>query len=233
LFAFVVLVATAPAVDKSETPAPTLRWAEGQPGCTFSSDSDGKYRYGLWTEDFGITLAVDSQELEKSHRRTEPIFALLVTIRYRGKDSLPVEPGQANLEFVKHYHDAHEALDPDALSAKLQDDIDALARETEKKAHKHPEKKEEAEAEFRAEQKNIAEMIEFLGSRSLRSATLGSGNPEISGWLFFPSKSKWINDWKKQEEFVLRFPLAGRTVEFPFELPPSQGEFLLRERPEK
>src|ERR1700674_1130161 len=71
------------APDKAST---ALRWEEGQPGCTFSRDDDGKYRYGFWTADFGIVMAVDSQELEKARRRTQPIFALL-TVHYRGKDS--------------------------------------------------------------------------------------------------------------------------------------------------
>src|ERR1700732_4369119 len=78
----------------------TSRWEEGQPGCTFSRDDDGKYRYGFWTGDFGVVLAVDSQELEKARRRTQPIFALLLTVHYRGKDSLDIIPDKVSLEFV-------------------------------------------------------------------------------------------------------------------------------------
>ena len=85
----------------------TFRWEEGAPGCTFSRDDDGKYRYGFWTSDFGIVLAVDSQELEKVRRRAQPMFAVLLTVHYRGKDSLDVAPGKITLEFVKHYHDVH------------------------------------------------------------------------------------------------------------------------------
>jgi len=48
---------------------PAVRWDEGRPGCTFSRGNDGRSYYGLWYEDAGITLAVDSQELEKVHRR--------------------------------------------------------------------------------------------------------------------------------------------------------------------
>src|SRR5271167_215985 len=108
--------ATSPGQDK--TPAiSTLRWEEGQPGCTFSRDDDGKYRYGLWTADFGIVLAVDSQELEKARRRAQPILALQLTVHDRGKDSLEVAPGKITLEFVKHYHDAHSTLDPDTLAS--------------------------------------------------------------------------------------------------------------------
>jgi len=92
-----------------------LRWEEGRPGCTFSRDDDGKYRYGFWSGDFGVVLAVDSQELEKVRRRAQPIFALLLTVHYRGKDSLDVVPGKIALEFVKHYHDVQSTLDPDSL----------------------------------------------------------------------------------------------------------------------
>jgi hypothetical protein len=60
--------ATLRSPDKAQA-APTLRWEVGRLGCTFSRDDDGKYRYGLWTADFGIILAVDSQELEKVRRR--------------------------------------------------------------------------------------------------------------------------------------------------------------------
>jgi hypothetical protein len=32
---------------------------------------------------------------------------------------------------------------------------------------------------------------------------------------------------------VLRVPLGNRIVEFPFSLPPSEGDLILRRRPEK
>ena len=86
-------LSTTAAADKGDDTS-TLRWAEGEPGCTFSRDDDGKYRYGFWTDDYGVVLAVDSQELEKARRRPDPIFALQLTIHYRGKDSLDVIPDQ-------------------------------------------------------------------------------------------------------------------------------------------
>jgi hypothetical protein len=221
--------ATLPGPDKA---APTLRWEEGQPGCTFSRDDDGKYRYGFWTADFGIVLAVDSQELEKARRRGQAMFAVLLTMHYRGKDSVDVVPGRITLEFVKHYHDAHPALDPDSLATKQQNDTDALAEETEREIRKHPEKKEQQEAKLTAGQKDTADMIEFLKTSSLRAITLDSGHPEASGWVLFSTKSKWIDDLQKQEEFVLRVPFGNRIVEFPFSLPPSEGDLILRRRPE-
>jgi len=37
--------------------SPTVRWSETQPGCTFSTSEDGKYRYGLWSGDVGINFS--------------------------------------------------------------------------------------------------------------------------------------------------------------------------------
>jgi hypothetical protein len=219
-----------PGPDKTPV-TPALRWEEGQPGCTFSRDDDGKYRYGFWTADFGIVLAVDSQELEKARRRGQAMFAVLLTMHYRGKDSVDVAPGKITLEFVKHY-DVHPALHPDSLATKQQSDADALAQETEREIRKHPEKKEEKETLLAARQKDAAEMIEFLRTRSLRAITLDTGHPETSGWVLFSSKSKWIDGLQKQEEFVLRVPFGNRIVEFPFSLPPSEGDLILRRRPE-
>jgi hypothetical protein len=219
-----------PGPDKTPV-TPALRWEEGQPGCTFSRDDDGKYRYGFWTADFGIVLGVDSQELEKARRRGQAMFAVLLTMHYRGKDSVDVAPGKITLEFVKHY-DVHPALHPDSLATKQQSDADALAQETEREIRKHPEKKEEKETLLAARQKDAAEMIEFLRTRSLRAITLDTGHPETSGWVLFSSKSKWIDGLQKQEEFVLRVPFGNRIVEFPFSLPPSEGDLILRRRPE-
>jgi hypothetical protein len=217
--------------DKTQAPQ-TLRWEEGAAGCTFSRDDDGKYRYGLWAADFGIILAVDSQELEKARRRAQPMFAVLLSVHYRGQDSLEVTPGKVTLEFVKHYHDVHAALDPDNLAARQQTDADAFEEETGREIRKHPEKKDEKEVMLAARQKDAAEMIEFLKSRSLRAMTLRSGHPDASGWMLFSTKSKWIEDLQKQEEFVLRVPVGDRVVEFPFSLPPSEGDLILRRRPE-
>ncbi len=44
-------VSTTAVADKNADTS-TLRWAEGEPGCTFSRDDDGKYRYGFWTADY-------------------------------------------------------------------------------------------------------------------------------------------------------------------------------------
>ena len=165
-------------------------------------------------------------------RRAQPIFALQLTAHYRGNDSFDIAPGKITLEFVKHYHDVHSSLDPDGLASKERNDTDTLATETEREIRKHPEKKEEKEGLLAVRQKDAAEMIKFLNTRYLRAVRLEPGNPEASGWVLFSTKSKWIGDLQKQEEFVLRVPLAGRVVEFPFSLPPSEGDLILRRRPE-
>jgi hypothetical protein len=225
------LLPAAWAIPLRDSPAiPTLRWAEGQPGCTFSADDDGRYRYGLWTSDFGVVLAVDSQELQKAGHRTEPIFELLLTLRYRGNGSLSLDPRVITLEFVKHSRDLHSALDPAELEARFQADSVRFANATEHDVQKHPEKKNQLESSLQEHQQNIAEMVQFLEARSLRTLRLDSAHPEGSGWVYFSASSKWIGDWKKQEEFLLRIPLTNQTIEFPFALPPSQDDLLLRRR---
>jgi hypothetical protein len=224
------LAATAWA-EKKEPVLPVLRWSEGLPGCTFSADDDGRYRYGLWTDDLGIVLAVDSQELQKSMLRTFPVFAALLTLHYRGQDSRSLKPENVSLEFVKHSHDVQTAIDPGDLATKFWNDGANFAAETEQEIQKHPEKRVEKEIVLQAHQKNVGEMLEFVKTRGLREIKLDPGRPEGDGWVFFSARSKWVGDWNKQEEFVLRISLPEKTVEFPFLLPPSRGDFLLRRRP--
>ena len=207
-----------------------LRWAEGEPGCTFSADEDGLYRYGLWTDKFGIIMAVDADELRKANSRTEPTFELLLTVSYRGKDSLAVSPDGMSLEFVKHDHDRHTALDPGDLTAKLQVDTEVFSKRAQRQIRNDPKKKKAEEAALQELEKSIERTIEFVKTEGLIPTQLDASHSEVSGWVFFSAKSKWIGDWKQQEEFVLRVPLANRIVEFPFALPPSKGDLILRRR---
>jgi len=217
---------------KDKTPAPALRWAEGAAGCTFSRDEDGKYRYSLWTSDYGVILAVDSQELEKVHRRVEPFFSVEITVRYRGKGSLELVPGKATLEFVRHYKVIQSSLDPESFAQKTQNDADERVHEAQREIEKHPERKEEREKFLQTYQKEISEFLDFLTKRSLTAATLDPSNPAASGWLMFSTQSKWIGSWKKPEQFVLRLPMPGGGLEFPFALPAEQGDLILRRRPQ-
>jgi hypothetical protein len=214
--------------DKKQIPA--VRWAEGNPGCTFARGDDGKYRYGLWSDDVGIVMAVDSQELEKVHRRHQLFFALLLTVRYRGPGALDVATDNISLQFLKHFQVMQTALDPDNFSEKVQRDADTLNDQTAREVEKHPEQKEQKEALVRAFLKDSAELQEFVGKNSLRPTRLSTGKDETSGWVLFSTDSKWIARWKKQEEFVLRVPIAGKMFEFPFRLPLKPGETILRKR---
>jgi hypothetical protein len=215
---------------KNKNRIPAVRWVEGDPGCTFSRGDDGRYRYGLWSDDVGIVMAVDSQELEKVHRRHQLFFALLLTVRYRGQASLEVATDNISLEFRKHFQVIETALDPDNFSDKVQSDADVLNDETARQVEKHPEQKEQKEALVRAFLKDSTELQEFVGKNSLRPTRLSPGKNETSGWVLFSTDSKWIGRWKKQEEFVLRVPIAGKVFEFPFRLPPKPGETILRKR---
>jgi hypothetical protein len=215
---------------KEKTMLPAVRWQEGNPGCTFARGDDGKYRYGMWSDDVGIVMAVDSQELEKVHRRHQLFFALLLTVRYRGQGALDVSTDYISLQFMKHFQVKQPALDPDDFSDKVQNDADTLNDETARQVEKHPEQKEQKEALVRAFLKDSTELQEFVGKNSLRATRLGAGNNETSGWVLFSTESKWIGKWKKQEEFVLRVPVAGKVFEFPFRLPLKPGETILRKR---
>ena len=215
----------------AKTPAaPVVRWSEGALGCTFSRSADGRYQYGLWSDDIGVILAVDSQELEKVRRRHELFFSVALTVRYRGTASLDVNPGNITLEFVKHFKVVQTSLNADDFSQKVQNDADEFDHQIAREVEKHPEEKEAKQATMRNFQKDTAELLEFLSKNTLKAAHLDSGNREAVGWVLFSTESKWISGWKKQEEFVLRVPLDGKVFEFPFKLPPKQGELLLRQR---
>lgn len=208
-----------------------VRWNEQQPGCTFSRGDDGKYRYGMWSGDIGVVLAVDAREVQIIRHRIEPIFGVFLTTRYRGSAKLDETPDAITLQFMKHFKVVKGSLDPDDYIQKIQSDADALEDETRREVTKHPQQKQEREARLQLYQKSANELIEFLGRDSLKPATLSADYPETSGWVFFSTESKWLGGWKAQEEFVLRIPIAGDLFEFPFKLPPEPGELLLQKRP--
>jgi hypothetical protein len=216
--------------DKKNKAGPIIvRWDEAQPGCTFTRSDEGKYRYGLWSGDLGIVLAVDAREVQIIRHRIEPILGVMMTIRYRGT-GVDTDPGTITLQFMKHSKVVQPALDPDDYAQKIQSDADALDDEARRALAKHPEEKQVREARLQDYQKSVSELIEFLTKNSMRPAHLDPGNPEANGWVFFNTNNKWIGGWKAQEEFVLRLPLDGKIFEFPFRLPPSKGEVLLRKR---
>jgi hypothetical protein len=225
---FALLVGSASAKDKRSMPI--VRWVEGQPGCTFSLDDDGKYRFGMWSDDLGVVLAVDSQEIQKvRHHGIEPLFGVALKFLYRGQQSV-LTPDSATLEFVKHKHIIHRSFNPDALSTRLQDNADAANDQTERELRKHPERKQEKEALLAAFEKDVAAMQEFLRGHNLRAVQLDPGTREAEGWLFFSTRDKWIAGLKDQEEFVLRIPYGKTNFEFPFRLPMNERDLVLRKR---
>jgi len=208
----------------------SVRWDEGAPGCTFARTPDGRYHYGLWSDDLGVTVAVDSQELEKVHRRHELFFGVALTVQDRGSTAVDVSAENISLEFVKHFKMIQRSLDPKDFSQKVQNDADEFDRQTAREVQKHPDEKEEKQARVRVFQKDTAELLEFLGNNTLKPTHLDSGNREVTGWILFSVDSRWIGAWKKQEEFILRVPIGAKVFEFPFKLPPKEGELLLRQR---
>jgi|SRR5579863_9262399 len=236
LMGFVMLTAvcasvwTLPDQGKGKSGPPSIPWSEDKPGCTFSTTEDGKYSYGLWSGDVAVILAVDAREVQIIRHRIEPILGVQLTIRYRGSEGLDVLPGAVTLQFMKHFKVVRTAIDADDYIQKIQSDADALDDETRRIVDKHPEEKQVREARLQEYQKSVSELIEFLSKNSLRIGHLDHGNPEMSGWVFFSTDSKWLGGWKAQEEFVLRLPLDGKIFEFPFKLPPKAGELLLRKR---
>ncbi|HET7889972.1 MAG TPA: hypothetical protein VFL34_00500 [Candidatus Sulfotelmatobacter sp.] len=216
--------------QQNKSKLPVVRWDETRPGCTFSRRDDGRSYYGVSEGDLGITLGIDTQELQLVHHRHVPFFAALLTMRYKGQAPIDVSVDDISLEFVKHFRVVQTALDPDGLSQKVQSDADELEHQTAREVAKHPEKKAAKEDLMRAFLKDTAELQEFLGKNSLRPAQLGPDNREDSGWVMFSADSKWISGWKKPEELILRVPVAGKIFEFPFTLPPKAAEVILRRR---
>src|ERR1700693_2437406 len=149
---FIVLFAVvAWAASTSEAAgASTIRWAEGKPGCTFTRGEDGKYRYGLLSDDLGITLAVDSRELQRARHRVHPFISFQLTYRYKGSKGLEVRNDNLRLEFVRHSDVMHSTLDPVDFSAFYQNVVDTSVEENEHQIQKHPEKKEAIETNLKA-----------------------------------------------------------------------------------
>src|ERR1700688_4346795 len=169
---------------KENAQALTVRWGEQQPGCTFSRGDDGKYRYGLWSGDVGIILAMDAREVQLVSHRIEPIFGVWLTIRYRGTDSLDASPDGITLRFMKHFKVEQSSLDPDDYSQKIQADADAFDDETRRAIAKHPNEKQARETRLQEYQKSVNELIEFLSRNGFCSAALYRAQSQTNGCGF-------------------------------------------------
>lgn len=226
-----VALAALPGLGKKKE-LPAVRWKAGAPGCEFQRGDDGRYRWRMVADDLDMTLLVDSQELSKSQHRLYKPLGVYMSVSYTGQGKFDF-PADLRMEFVRHHNVIETTLDPENFSRKMQNDVDTLVFDTERQIKKHPEKAEEKTNRAREFQKQVAEFIEFLSTQSLESTLLNPGNPEVHGWVFFGTqKSKWLGSWKSPEQFILRVWMKDKIWEFPFSLPPSEGDLILRKRDE-
>jgi hypothetical protein len=218
------------AYAKPKKLVPTARWTRNGPGCSFSRTPDGRYVYGITVPEFALSVAMDAQVLNEVKQRIEPFIGVFVDIHYLGATKLAFGPELASLEFVNHQHVVQNSLDPDSLSLRVQMDVEQIEDDTERDAKKHPEHREEQERRLQIYKKEVSDLQDFLSRHTLNGTELDPANSQISGWILFSTRNKWISDWKNPEEFILRFRWRDRAVEFPFSLPPEPGDLMLRER---
>lgn len=225
-------VASSAAGTKQKSERPAIRWREGDPQCTLLKSADGLYHYSLAYETLTITVTLDAQELEKTRRTLNHVFRVLLTFRNRGTVPIDIGPGNISLELVNHFGVRLMSLDPDDFAYQIQDDSDELIHQSERELKNHPERKPIIEAKLREHEKVVTEWLEYLSTKALQAVQLNTGQPEVTGMVFFSTRTKWKGDWKKEENFVLRVPAQKMVFEFPFALPPRGEGPTLRERPE-
>jgi len=218
------------AQKESSKSLPVVRWKGNAPGCTTARTSDGKFLYRLETNDLDVTLSVDGQELQLTRRRLTHFLGVHLQARYKGTGTLVFDPGTATLEYASHYHVMKASLDPEGFAQRIENGGEEVSDEVSRQIEKHPEKKEHRETVARAYQKDVAELLEFVNNQMMKSSTLSATTPEVAGWVLFGTNDRWIGRWKKHEELIFRMPLADRTLEFPFSLPPTAGEVQLKRR---
>jgi hypothetical protein len=228
---FFALVSTTPGHARKKPEYPTVRWMAGAPGCTFERGDDGRFRWTMSDKDLDITLLVDSQELTKSRHRFYHVFGVYTSVTYKGQGKFDYR-ADLRLDFLRHHEIVEGYLDPAELQNRLQNDLDTLVFETERQIKKNPAVKEEKTASLQNYEKEGAEFIEFLTTQYLEPAMLNPGNPEAHGWIFFGTSNKWIGPWKEHENFILEIKMKNKTWQFPFSLPPSGDELILRKPPD-
>jgi hypothetical protein len=210
---------------------PVVRWAANTPNCSVRQADDGRNYYKVSSANFEITLGVDPKELEKIPHRATPMLTVFLAFSYKGAGQFEIHQRRFALEFSKHRQVVKTSLEPSDIVQHLQEDVDSLTDQVERHdVRKHPEQKEQKEAELQARLKDYTEMIDFISTQSLRHAVLSPAKPEVSGWVFFSVKDRWIGPWQKPEQFILRLPVGNLLVEFPFSLPPQGGGLELRHR---
>lgn len=228
--ALCVVLAAAPGHARKKQ-LPAVRWTANAPGCEFQRGDDGRYRWRFAANDLDMTLLMDSQELSKSQRRLYKPLGVYMSVTYTGPGKFDF-PADLTMQFLRHHNVSEGYLDPTEFSTRMQNDVDTLVFDTEREIKKHPELTEEKTTRAREFQKEVAEFIEFLSTRSLEPTVLTPGNPEAHGWVFFSTKNKWLGSWKSREDFILRVRMTDKVWEFPFSLPPTEGDLILRKRDE-
>lgn len=227
--AIALLAALLPTLShaKKKSELPTMRWTAGAPGCSFERGDDGRYRWTMSDKDLDITLVVDAQELTKSRHRFYHVLGMYMSVQYKGPGNFDF-PAALRMDFIRHHDVVEGYMDPAQLQNRLQNDVDSLVFETERQIKKNPALTDEKTARLREFEKEAAEFIEFLTTQYLEEATLNPGNPEVHGWVFFATSNKWIGPWKEHEDFLLEVKFKDRVWQFPFSLPPTPGDLILR-----
>jgi hypothetical protein len=230
VLALCLLLSVFPCFAKKKN-LPAVRWKAGAPGCEFQRRDDGKYRWRFVVDNLDMTLLMDSQELAASRRRLYKPLGVFMSVTYTGTGNYEF-PADLRMEFVRHHNVIEASLDTEEFSTRMQNDVDTLIFETEHQIKKHPEQAEAKTNRAREYQKQVAEFLEFLSTQSLEPTTLNPGNPEAHGWRFFGTKNKWLGSWKDREDFILRVWMTDKIYEFPFSMPPTEGDLILRKREE-
>jgi hypothetical protein len=212
---------------------PSVRWTAGAPCCTFERRDDGKYLWTMTGRDLTVTLLMDAQELAQSRHRFYQLLGAYLSVTYTGKEKFEF-PASVRIEFVRHHEVVEGYEDPAELANKLQNDVDTKVFDTERKIKKNPKIADEKTRRLRQYQKEAAEFIEFLSTQTLPADTvvLTPGNPETQGWVLFKTSNKWIGPWKEREDFILNVRMKDDIWQFPFSLPPADGDLILRKPPE-
>jgi hypothetical protein len=229
---FWLVITTPTTAWAKDSPLLAVRWREGDPQCSLQKSKDGLYHYSLSYETESITMTIDPLELQKTRRTLNHVFRVLLTFRNSGRIPLQVGPENISLELVDHFQVRMSSLDPEDLSYRIQDNSDELVHQSERELKNHPERKDVIEAKLKEHEKLVTQWLEYLSTQALEDVTLDTGQPQITGMVFFNTKTKWKGDWKQEENFVLRIPGDKVVFEFPFTLPPKGEEAPeLRERP--
>jgi hypothetical protein len=201
--------------DRAST---VFRWSRGAPGYTLHHGDDGKDRYTSAAGQLEVTLAVDRNELQKVRRRILPVFAVWLSIRYKGVKTLAITPGDITLALPTR-RNAFRPLDPDRLSRSLRR---AVADRQQKGSIEVAQGRSPGEQDRTLREtyeRDALQMQAFLSAYSLRSVTLSASKDLVSGWIFFRLPHELSRSHQARADFLLSLPIGNVLLEFPFTLP--------------